>query len=82
MSRAFYRLSQEQRHAFRRGVTDMREGRASDAVRESFAALDIGEDRIDFQVTIVTYEQVEERLALLPEAERATIAAALLGGAS
>lgn len=82
MSRAFYTaLTREQQHAFRRAVTDMREGRASDAVREAFAALDIGADRIDLQVTIVTYEQVEERLALHPEAERAPIAAALFGGA-
>ncbi|UYW24748.1 hypothetical protein OKC48_15850 [Methylorubrum extorquens] len=80
-SRAFYALPREQQHTFRRAVSAMRDGRASEAVRDAFDALDIGEDRIDLQVTIVTYEQVEERLALVPPGEREPIAAALLGGA-
>ncbi|GJD55063.1 hypothetical protein [Methylobacterium dankookense] len=81
-SRAFYAaLVPEQQHAFRAAVTDMREGRAPEAVREAWAALDIGEEILDRRVTIVIWELVEERLALLPESERAPIATALLGGA-
>ncbi|MBI1689490.1 hypothetical protein [Methylorubrum sp. DB1722] len=81
-SRAFYAaLVPAQQSAFRRAVTDMREGRASEAAREAWAALDIGEDILDRRVTVVIWELVEERLALLPESERAPITAALLGGA-
>ncbi|ARO57094.1 hypothetical protein B2G69_24960 [Methylorubrum zatmanii] len=79
-SRAFYALPKEQRHAFRRAVTDMREGRAPEAAVNAWAAIDIGEAIIDRRVTIVIYELVEERLALVPPGEREPIAAALLGG--
>ncbi|MGW9820185.1 hypothetical protein [Methylorubrum extorquens] len=79
-SRAFYALPREQQHAFRRAVTAMREGLASDAVRGAFDALDVGHDIIDRRVTIVIWESVEERLALVPPGEREPIAAALLGG--
>lgn len=79
-SRAFYALPREQQHAFRAAVTDMREGRAPEAAQEAWAALDIGEDILDRRVTIVIWELVKERLALLPPEERTPITAALLGG--
>lgn len=79
-SRAFYALPRERQHAFRRAVSAMRGGHASDAVRDAFAALDVGHDIIDRRVTIAVYESVEERLALVPPGEREPIAATLLGG--
>ncbi|APX86090.1 hypothetical protein BV511_16155 [Methylorubrum extorquens] len=79
-SRTFYALTREQQHAFRRAVSAMRDGCASEAVQQAFAALDVGHNVIDRRVTIVVYASVEERLALVPPGEREPIAAALLGG--
>lgn len=82
MSRAFYAaLSREQQNAFRRAVVGMRDGLAPDGVRESWAALNVGEQALDRTHVLDLYDIAEERLALHPESERAPIAAALLGGA-
>lgn len=81
MSRAFYAaLSPDRQRAFRSAVAETRDGRAPEALLQAWAALDIGADVIDRRVTVVLYETVADRLALVPDAERAPIEAALFGG--
>ncbi|KQO91641.1 protein of unknown function [Methylorubrum extorquens] len=80
MSRAFYALTRPKQIAFRSAVVGMRDGRAPEAAREAWAALDIGEHALDRTHVLDLFDIAEERLALVPPGEREPIAAALLGG--
>lgn len=81
MSRGFYSmLTPEQQSAFRRAVSETRDGRASPEVQEAWAELDVSAGMVDFRMTIVLYETVADQLALLEPAERRPIEAALFGG--
>lgn len=80
MTRALYTISPERQRAFRAAVVAVRDDRADDDILDAWAALGIGKRVLVTTAAIDVYPLAEERLAVLPPAERAAVEAALLGG--
>ena len=83
MTRAFYTMPRPQQSAFRAAVASVRDSHpGTTAVEQAFLALDVDRRTIERTHTQELHARVVERLALMPEADREAIEAALFGRAA
>ncbi len=82
MRRAFYERPVPQQQAFRRAVARHRGWAPSRPEDRAWLQLGVTEQEVDRTHTLDLYDRVADRLALTPEADRASIEVALFGGPS